>query len=629
MAYNLEYVNDTTWNPNVELISLQISGNYLFAIDPVGNRLQSMDISDPTISLPWWPLIHADIDDPFDFTIFGDFAIISCAGNNSLVKIDISDPENMSYVETLALGPDNVYGIAAQPATWIGPSDFLVWVARKDDDELTQVFASSTPMLALGSYTSNVSNPTYPKFGLNNSPLYFHIDGNSGNLMAGEGIIGGGANDIWGSTIPTGSPFTRMAAGSSTSMGQTLEFVADGGSDALRMGDLKEVNFPPYSPGTVTWQSLTSSEIPNLANCNGIRIMPDGTYAKKLYIVTDDGYHLLIDVNTSTFASSTLNTEQDFSTELSGLGVMTSSPVVSGNYVYTAYTSGGGTTSSIVVTEIVVDDPSSSSEGYSESSSSSNGISSASESSSSSDDTSSSTSSGDFPVFGTTYYSEFKELHSVNNPIVDNGSEMKYSGFFDVGWNEDTLNIEKMGYGLKKTPRNQSAIFCDDASKLFTMSQGYLGMVLSFPSSIVNGVYTPLRNDTNELNEYILWGVNVGQYEIAQPGLYAALTPRGIEFTTKSSKGFHTMTDTSLNAESDEDIFIEFMWDSNNIDDYLVRSIMKINGAVVAAGNQPIGEDFLSGLNFYALNTPFGYNNMECTIKKLVTYNEIPQDIEL
>ena len=185
------------------------------------------------------------------------------------------------------------------------------------------------------------------------------------------------------------------------------------------------------------------------------------------------------------------------------------------------------------------------------SSSSSSSIDSRSSSSSSSDsgDTSSSTSSGEFPVFGTTYYSDFRDIDSINNPILDNEVKMQYSGYWEKNWLAKDVDFDKFGYGLKRTLNSIGSIYCNDSSKLFSLQAGYVGMVLSLPFPIINGIYSPLINDTTEYNEYLLWGVNVGRYETSQPSLYASLTPRGIEFTVWTSLGKNTICDTTTNIE--------------------------------------------------------------------------------
>lgn len=262
---------------------------------------------------------------------------------------------------------------------------------------------------------------------------------------------------------------------------------------------------------------------------------------------------------------------------------------------------------------------------YDSSSSSSLSSSSLSSSLSSISSLSSSSSSGEYPFYGTTYYSELKDVHSINNAVINN-AEMQFGGYWEQNWSASTLDFNKMGYGLKRTINNQGSIYCNDTSKLFSMDKGYVGIIISLPFSITNGVYLPLVNDTAEFNEYLLWGVNVGRYETSQPSLYASLTPRGIEFTVWTSAGKHTISDTSTNIEANADILLEFAWDSNELDNYLARTVIRVNEVDVAIGNQPINNDSLVGLNFYVLNTPFSYNNFECTIRKLVTYNKIPDN---
>jgi len=227
-------------------------------------------------------------------------------------------------------------------------------------------------------------------------------------------------------------------------------------------------------------------------------------------------------------------------------------------------------------------------------------------------------------IDGATYYSDCKDQASISNPIIDNDVRMKFSGFWEKNWSPETRNIDTIGYGLKKTKNGSSAIFCNDASKLVSMSDGYVGMVLSFPQEIVDGVYAPLLNDTSEVNEYLLWGVNIGAKEPSQPTIYAALTPRGIEFTIWTGNAKDTIIDTSTTVSANTDIFIEFVWGANVIDYYLIRAAIRVNNENVALSNLPMSQDDIIDLNFYVLNTESSSNNLECTIRKLITYNTLP-----
>lgn len=230
---------------------------------------------------------------------------------------------------------------------------------------------------------------------------------------------------------------------------------------------------------------------------------------------------------------------------------------------------------------------------------------------------------------GITYYNDFVDINSVNNPLVGSGIQMQYNGFFYKNWSRSDLHFNNIGYGLEKTVNDQGYIYCNDSSKLFSMGSGYVGMLISFPYSFVDGVYQMLMNADQTLNEHILWGVNIGQYQNSQPGFYAALTPRGIEFTIWTSRAKHTLRDVITTENANTDIFFEFMWYVPQIDDYMLRSVLKVNDEFAAISNIPIEEDDISGISFCALNTPFSYSNLECTIKKLIIYNKpVPDEFQ-
>jgi hypothetical protein len=251
-------------------------------------------------------------------------------------------------------------------------------------------------------------------------------------------------------------------------------------------------------------------------------------------------------------------------------------------------------------------------------------LSSSSTSYSTSASTSASTSSGEFTPSGITYYSDFRDITSVNNPKINNNTKMQFNGNFVNDFT--VLDFNKFGYGLKRTKTSQGSIFCNDASKLFSFSSGYLGMTISLPYSIANGIYEPLIGNNDKFGEYLLWGVNIGKLETCQPSLYAALTSRGIEFTIFTSAGNHTIVDNFSNIDANKNIILEFLWDSNYLDNYLVRSLIRVNGIDVAAGNCPISDDSMENLKFYALGKSDLLSNFECSIRKLVTYNKIPDE---
>ena len=92
------------------------------------------------------------------------------------------------------------------------------------------------------------------------------------------------------------------------------------------------------------------------------------------------------------------------------------------------------------------------------------------------DDFSTSSSSGDAIDDGVTYLNECRTIYDIANPVHGNDVNMQFLGHFDQDWGIN-LDFDKFGYGLKTKSASRSAIFCNDASKLFssfTMSNTYL-----------------------------------------------------------------------------------------------------------------------------------------------------------
>ena len=233
---------------------------------------------------------------------------------------------------------------------------------------------------------------------------------------------------------------------------------------------------------------------------------------------------------------------------------------------------------------------------------------------------------------GVTYHSDFQNMKSITTPVIDNDVQMGYKGHFEKDWDLYEVDFDNFGYGLKKNRHNSGTIFCNDASKLFSMGLGYVGIILSFPKAFRNGVYENLLNNTT-VNEHLLWGVNAGKIKSYMPCLYASLTNNGIEFTVWSSACKFTLTDQYSNFEANTDIFMEFLWDKDGITEYyeygyLPTMLIRMNGSDIVCGDAPILNDSISNLSCYILDTPFLYSNLECTIRRLVIANQIPQRIE-
>lgn len=225
----------------------------------------------------------------------------------------------------------------------------------------------------------------------------------------------------------------------------------------------------------------------------------------------------------------------------------------------------------------------------------------------------------------TTYYCDCRSIDSISNPTIDNNVGMKYGGFLSTDW--DYLRRESY-YGLKKTRSNQGVIFCDDASKLFSASSGGVEIIINLKYPIINGIYDPLLLSSNDFNEYLLWGVNVGKTDVGYPSIYLKLTKLGIEFTNWGAAGKFTLNGiTSLPAN--EDIKIECLWGINSLENsapysFDAKMILKINDEVILMENIQTNNDSLENLNFCILDTPFTYSNLDCIIKNIYTSRETP-----
>ena len=227
---------------------------------------------------------------------------------------------------------------------------------------------------------------------------------------------------------------------------------------------------------------------------------------------------------------------------------------------------------------------------------------------------------------GTTYFSNFKDFKSIINPLISNSVQMRYRGHFTQNWTPHTITFPFLGYGLKRTQYTRGTIFCEDSSKLFSLSEGFIRIVLNFPYSITNGVYEPL---TGIDQTYFIFGVNTGYYNIGTPGLSLFLTKNGMEYTIMSSATSYTITDNITNINSNTDTMIDFFWINNNrFEEYdNTNVVIRINGTAVIGCIMPINNDSLLDNNFYLLDTPLLANPLECTIKQLYIANEIPQEV--
>lgn len=261
---------------------------------------------------------------------------------------------------------------------------------------------------------------------------------------------------------------------------------------------------------------------------------------------------------------------------------------------------------------------SSSSSSISSSTSSSTSISSASSISSSS---SSSSSSSVYKALvdsyreNLTYLSYCTDTDSITNPEVGDSGLMTVAGFLDSDSTTPTYVEPEFVHtymgGLKKTVANKGLIYCLDAQRFLSMRGGMVRLFLKLPYKIQDGVYAPLENkEDSYLQDLIIWAVNMGDYYITQPGLYAAFTPRGIEFTHWSTGGKHTILDTTTNIDAGQDAVIAFAWNSETLFENF-RATMAIFVNDVLTSHYSLGKAHPDSLrNLYAGRASSSHANL-------------------
>jgi len=238
-----------------------------------------------------------------------------------------------------------------------------------------------------------------------------------------------------------------------------------------------------------------------------------------------------------------------------------------------------------------------------------------------------------------TYYSDIRDLKDIHNPLMDNATSMRHTGFFDVIKNDSTPYF---GTSLKKTLHNQGRIFCDDASTLFDISSGYLSLTLAFSESINDGVLNRAKG-----NDYMIWGVNMGENDIYPSGIGGFFTKNGIEFRVATSSGNYSLTDSVTTITSGKFFEMEFLWDMDglsNVDEnptMLIRVNNKsiIGGVIPIANDLDVNSDFYSGIGqaeptgsnvfsdiqFQLFDNVHKLNNLPCSISRIIIEDSIPE----
>jgi hypothetical protein len=186
----------------------------------------------------------------------------------------------------------------------------------------------------------------------------------------------------------------------------------------------------------------------------------------------------------------------------------------------------------------------------------------------------------------------------------------------------DASDIRK---SLKKTVYNDGRVFSLDSSSLLSFSKGAVSMHISLPGDISNGIYSRCDND-KYFSDYLLFAVNpVGQF-ISPPGMYAALTPNGVEFTIWTASGMSRIIDTSMNVDANTPFIVTFCWNS---DGKILGSGAKMaifEGSSLSSSNnfRIDSSDSLSGVELTMLDNHTIDYGTECEVFDIVIFSGVP-----
>lgn len=235
------------------------------------------------------------------------------------------------------------------------------------------------------------------------------------------------------------------------------------------------------------------------------------------------------------------------------------------------------------------------------------------------------------------YISDCSSMRAINNPMLGDDVGMDVIGRFEKApagtssiWRE---NRHLQDGGLEKTVANGGAIFCKNSSKLFTFESGAISLKLCFPDyNIINGVYGGLDVSEKTMEDFVLFGVNLGEHYITQPGIYGALTKQGIEFTVWTSGGKYSLFANNLNLEAGEDLWLDFIWDLDGIEiDKEQNMMLIVNGnrfsRKAEIHNNSLADTFGPSVPapFWLLDTPYRKSDLHAIIRRIEIYRNVPK----
>jgi len=180
---------------------------------------------------------------------------------------------------------------------------------------------------------------------------------------------------------------------------------------------------------------------------------------------------------------------------------------------------------------------------------------------------------------------------------------------------------------LEKTEYSDMRICASDASELFSAKRGAVTFQLSLPYNIRHGVYY-LCGRERYFTDYLLFAVNPADKFITPPGIYAALTPDGIQFVFWTLNGQYAIVDQITSVDADTQFTIDFAWDwSGDVFGLGAKMAVFVNGTPTAAGNFPISPDSLQDVEFTALDTAAMDFGTSCLLCDFATFSEVPQKL--
>lgn len=187
-------------------------------------------------------------------------------------------------------------------------------------------------------------------------------------------------------------------------------------------------------------------------------------------------------------------------------------------------------------------------------------------------------------------------------------------------------NIGKPRESLRKTDYNDGRLVSADASSVLSLSGGAVEIYMSLSRDVVDGVYGACESG-KYFTDYLIFAINPTGHFIAPPGMYAAFTPSGIEFTIWTLSGKMTILDTTTSVVAGTPFLLSFCWDyMGNVLGGMFNSkaAIFVDGTPTSSTNSPISPDSISGIELSFLDNSAIDYGLQCEIFDIVTYSSLP-----